>query len=354
MNDEDFQNDLDFAERRELQRKIAAEKRKSKMKCHICGGFGHVRRECPGIADGGSGASKFTKKKGDPGAVVLKGKGGKNRGQKQPTTSNQQSISSSSMPALPLGFERAREPQEQESTIEVSVEGEDSSFLYYDASCDIAASIDYIRFGRGKNKLSNKEAVALYQSAIDTASAESNYGGCISRSIIKLGRPWVNPSPLDNRTDEWFVVGLGRDFLLHDDSQDAALSSLLETRATNENIVGFFADLDYTTDTINRAGCDVHSQLQRLVCTCQAAAEANVVIQIRMSPGASSSSTTADNDDGSTTSSYAQVMKDLTDILAAQVAKCPLLQVALVVLVRSSGRHDVSPPELSKQCLVWV
>lgn len=68
--------DLDFAQRRELQRKVAAEKRLAKRKCHVCGKFGHVRRTCPGIADGGSGASKFTKKKGDPGAVVLK-QGGK-------------------------------------------------------------------------------------------------------------------------------------------------------------------------------------------------------------------------------------------------------------------------------------
>lgn len=33
------------------------QKRRSKMKCYICGQEGHVRRECPGIPDGGRGAS---------------------------------------------------------------------------------------------------------------------------------------------------------------------------------------------------------------------------------------------------------------------------------------------------------
>ncbi len=319
---DDLQNDLGFAQRRELQRKVAAEKRRAKMKCHLCGEVGHVRRECPGIADGGSGSSKFTKKKGDPGAVALKGS--KNRGQKPSSAScNQQT--SSSIPALPLGFERRKE--QEESAAGISVEGEDSTFLYYDASCDIAASIDYIRFGRGKHKLSNNEAVALYQSAVDTAIAESNYGGCISRSIIKPGRPWVNPSPFNNHTKEWFVVGLGRDFLLNDNHQEAALTSLLDTLAANDNIVGFFADLDCATDTLNRAGCDWQSQQQRLVCTCQAAAEANVVIQIRILPGASSSSSS--NLDGDvSTGSYTKVVKDLTDILSTNVAKkYPMLKI---------------------------
>ena len=35
---------LDFAQRRELQRKEAAEKRRSKMKCYLCNQTGHVRR----------------------------------------------------------------------------------------------------------------------------------------------------------------------------------------------------------------------------------------------------------------------------------------------------------------------
>lgn len=36
--------DLDFADRRELQRQKASEKRRSKMKCFLCGKSGHVRR----------------------------------------------------------------------------------------------------------------------------------------------------------------------------------------------------------------------------------------------------------------------------------------------------------------------
>ena len=58
-------NDLNFAQRRELQRQQAAEKRRSKQKCYLCGKAGHVRRQCPGIADDGRGMSRF-KGKSDP------------------------------------------------------------------------------------------------------------------------------------------------------------------------------------------------------------------------------------------------------------------------------------------------
>jgi hypothetical protein len=34
---DDLQNDMDFAQRRELQRKVSAEKRRAKLKCRLCG-----------------------------------------------------------------------------------------------------------------------------------------------------------------------------------------------------------------------------------------------------------------------------------------------------------------------------
>jgi hypothetical protein len=102
------------------------------------------------------------------------------------------------MPALPLGFERRKEQEESTTGISVERRGVYLSIL---------AMIQ----------------IALYQSAVDTAIAESNYGGCVSRSIIKPGRPWVNPSPFNNHTNAWFIVGLGRDFLSNDNHQEALL-----------------------------------------------------------------------------------------------------------------------------------
>lgn len=304
--------DLDFAQRRELKQKAAADKRRAKQVCHLCGQIGHVRRNCPGIDDGGSGASKYTKSKGDSGAISLKGS--KNRGRKpsikNPSSQQQHDV----LPDLPPGFS----VEHQEETAD--------PFQYYDASCDIMATIDYIRFGRGKNKLSNKEAVALYQTAIETTSEMSNYGGCISRSLLKPGRPWNKPSVL-NRQDERSIVGLGRDFLYNDTEEDAAVACLLEALSENDCIVGFFADLDYTPSVTSRPGCDRESQLRRLECTCQAAADANVTIQIHTSPGSSSASNTSSNDNEVTP--YAKVMKDLKGVLTNAIAKYPLLKVHL-------------------------
>jgi hypothetical protein len=50
---------LGFAEKRELQRHAAAEKRRQKQKCYLCGKAGHVRRQCPGIVDDGRGMSRY-------------------------------------------------------------------------------------------------------------------------------------------------------------------------------------------------------------------------------------------------------------------------------------------------------
>jgi hypothetical protein len=52
-------DNLGFAEKRELQRHAAAEKRRQKQKCYLCGKNGHVRRRCPGIVDDGRGMSRY-------------------------------------------------------------------------------------------------------------------------------------------------------------------------------------------------------------------------------------------------------------------------------------------------------
>eukprot|EP00947_MAST-08B_sp_MAST-8B-sp1_P006013 g6013.t1 len=79
MSDKKARRKAELAERQEKQK----EKRKAKQRCHICGETGHVRRECPGVADGGRGQSIHRgkqKKKGN--------KSNKNRGKdRSPSTS---------------------------------------------------------------------------------------------------------------------------------------------------------------------------------------------------------------------------------------------------------------------------
>ena len=167
---------LDFAARREFQRKAAAEKRRVKLKCHVCGKAGHVRRDCPGIADDGRGESKYTKSKGDAGAKILSaskkqqlGSNNSNsnsnknssRGRKQSYASNETKL------VLPAGFSplaatataTSAATSAARATSAVSSDNPDSNtadeqepplpFLFYDASCDSAAVIDYLRSGRG-------------------------------------------------------------------------------------------------------------------------------------------------------------------------------------------------------------
>ena len=206
--------DLDFATRRELQRKEAADKRRAKLKCHICGKSGHVRRECPGIADDGRGESIHTKSKGDPGAKILSNsskKGSRNRGRSSGhgSTENNELV-------LPAGFVRDQG---------------DYPFLFFDTNCDCAATIDYLANGRGKkNKKPFKQAVMEYRDALSNSAETSNFGGMISRSILKQGRPWV--APVDDFKDSTFSVayslGLHRDFLFNDYEQESAARLLSE------------------------------------------------------------------------------------------------------------------------------
>ena len=172
--------DMDFSQRREIHRKDAAEKRRSRMKCNLCGRPGHLRKECLGIDDDGRGESKYTKSKGDPGSLLLKqstsskNKGAKNRGRKH----SKSDVSESEL-VLPPGFLPVRGKGKEESMDILE------PYFFYDAGCDNMATIDYLRSGRRKNKLSMKEAVTEYQSVLEAASSISNYGGCISRSYLK-------------------------------------------------------------------------------------------------------------------------------------------------------------------------
>lgn len=150
---------LTFSEKRDMQRRTAEEKRRTKMKCHLCGQTGHVRRECPGIEDDGRGESKFTKSNGDAGATILKKKsskkGARNRGRKQQSAKEgggEEEL------CLPPGFDLKEEHSvvaavgEIDDTEDETTPNSGEPFQFFDAGLDGMASVEYLRTGRGKKK----------------------------------------------------------------------------------------------------------------------------------------------------------------------------------------------------------
>ena len=127
-----------------------------------------------------------------------------------------------------------------------------------------------------------------------------------------------------------YVVGLHRDFLYNDTEHDSAVATLIETIRNNSNddggrvVVGVFSDLDYSTESLSRPGCDSESQLRRLRCTCQAAGEAGVPIQIRTLPSAGHADST--HLDSNT---YSDVMTDLETAIKETTETFPSIKIHL-------------------------
>ena len=330
--------DLDFAQRRELQRKQAAEKRRSKMKCHICGQAGHARRECPGVADDGRGMSRYRgrtsnvkneKQKYEAKKQERLQKIQNNNGGRAGDTSNPNDDPPKLPFDYPQGFSAAS--QQQRQTEEKETETELDSFLYYDSSCDdILATLNYIKEGRGKTKLSKREALQEYQQALEGTDAHSNFGGMISRSLIKPSRPWIQPTDVPLPHKVWYLLGLARDYLFNDIEVDTAVTTLVNTLKSHEDtIIGFWAVLDYSPQYRKRPGCDSVSQLRRARATCRAAAEAGVTVQLQVLPGAPSSSTLDTDSPSLTGTDYAQVLLDLQTLLSEMMELHPKLTVVL-------------------------
>eukprot|EP00592_Proboscia_alata_P018804 CAMPEP_0194419230 /NCGR_PEP_ID=MMETSP0176-20130528/18458_1 /TAXON_ID=216777 /ORGANISM="Proboscia alata, Strain PI-D3" /LENGTH=453 /DNA_ID=CAMNT_0039226149 /DNA_START=60 /DNA_END=1421 /DNA_ORIENTATION=+ len=304
-------DDMDFAERREFQRKAAAEKRRTKMKCHVCGQAGHTRRECPGINDDGRGHSKFTKSNGDAGATVLKAKAAKSKDRGHKPEKNETTTQE-----LPHGFNiSSSNGSKDDGPVE-------DPFSYIDACCDGNETLEYLRFGRGKNKLSKKEAISEFDITMDEVSTTSNFGSCISRFCLKKGMPWdtskAYPFALENVK---FVIGLDKAF---DGSEDDT-NLLVKMTNAHENIIGMFCNLDYSLN--NKQSHE--SQLQLLRCTCNAASQSGCPIQIRTSPSPSAMSEGKDDNDPDEISPYSTVMIDLAKILLEVTELCPDLKIHL-------------------------
>mmetsp|Transcript_17836 Transcript_17836/g.51060 ORF Transcript_17836/g.51060 Transcript_17836/m.51060 type:complete len:488 (+) Transcript_17836:51-1514(+) len=328
--------DRDFAQRREAQRRAAADKRRARMKCHLCGESGHVRRECPGIADDGRGESCHKNAKGDKNARgrtsskasdgSRKG-GARNRGRK----SSSKRYGEIRDLVLPPGFEawsaatsKGNDGTRDDDDDDESPTPTPTPFAYFDAGCDPSATIEYLRSGRGKAKKSMREAAEEYEGTTSKTISDSNYGGCLARCAIEADRPWQpeNATLINshNASNTWFVLG----------SQNAAecdAGALSRAISSNKRrVVGVYADLDYRPTNLERKGMSADDQRSRLEATIRVAAEESMPIQIRTGPSPPSTSIEGGE---SSTSPYASAIVDLGKILLDNIRQYPTLKVHL-------------------------
>jgi len=300
--------DSDFAQRRELQRQQAAAKRRSKQKCYLCGKAGHMRRQCPGIADDGRGMSRY-KGKSDP------------KKEKQKYLARRQGRSGS-------GTSEASS-ESLVASLEYP-EDFDTDSPYVDVHCDIPATIDYLRSGRGKSKISQKEAIEEYQAAMQIAKDRSQLKAVISKSFLKQpNRPWINPVAFEiDNVDIFFALGLSEACKVEMAvDQETATQCLVSTIQENHEVIATFVWLDYTSEKLGQPGMDACSQVGRLHCCWEAAGRAQVPLQVQVSPGASTLDPEVNSVAGT---DYAKVLLELQSNLTTAVTKYPKLQIHLV------------------------
>jgi NAD(P)-dependent dehydrogenase (short-subunit alcohol dehydrogenase family)/Tat protein secretion system quality control protein TatD with DNase activity len=246
---------LSFKERRELQREQAQAKRRSKQKCRLCGKPGHIRRECPGIEDGGRGESKYKSK----GSATTKPsrknskRGAKNRGKRKDEDKSSTFHFSKDFSA---------------TTLKIT---DDAYFPMVDCSTDVAATIAQVCTLSHRDVDSKNE----YASLLSLQTCQ-HFAGVISRCILPASKPsWVRGGPewlkkIDSRI--WFVVGI-------DDSVAAELiDGIVMDALVDPDVVGLYVALDFK-ETLS----DKNSQIERLKTMCAAAKEHDVPLQVNIS-----------------------------------------------------------------------
>jgi len=298
-----------FRERRELQRKQAAEKRRSKQRCFTCGKTGHVQRSCPGVEDDGRGESKYTKSKGDAGAVNLKANSKNRRKKQNSATSTILAVD------LPSGFEPLPAAAEKDEQTDESKD----PFVYYDAMCDGAATLQYLQTGRSALFQKPKdEAVHEFHEVLKNSRETSNFGGCIAQIYLKKNQSWTSetsiplpwweePNKESSPLPCSFVIGLDNDYDCVHDMESA--SAILLASCDDPRVVGLCSKLDYSD--FGKLKMDREAQLARVNCTCAIAAQAQLPVQLQLLPGVTARVCKIEENE----SPYSMVLHDLRVIL---------------------------------------
>jgi Tat protein secretion system quality control protein TatD with DNase activity len=325
---------LNFAQRRELHRQQAAEKRRSKQKCYLCGKAGHVRRQCPGIADDGRGMSRY-KGKSDVKTEQEKYQAAAMRRNQHQPGRGRRSGSGSYDPTTTTTKEQL-ETILLEYPTEFSKEGtEGENLVYFDIQCDVLATIDYLRSGRGKVKLSQKEAMEEYQTAMTLAAERSHLQAILTKSVLaRPDRPWTSPIidwdfGSSSSIQVFFSLGLDKSWKLETiTDEEAAIQSLVTTIHENkERVIALHTTLDYSADVITKLATSTVHQKSRWRCCCEAAGQTNLPLQIQILPGAGSLDPDQENVAGT---DYAHALLDFQSRLSQAILQYPLLQVHLV------------------------
>lgn len=296
--------------------KQAVSKKKKHQKCSLCQEKGHDAEDCPRVK---------TNSRNSGGA----GSGRSHKSSRKAGDGKQDDGSSEKNGLLPPGFFTTVD--ELVSDIRANTTSEDKQLpppVLFDAGCDVGEALDQIASTNKK-----KSATVTYRNA----AAAVPYAGCLCRQLLKPGKAWKPNAQRNAYMKEadphtFFVLGLGNGFLHgsgdDDDSEDEgdadeveeAISALLDAMDVDDTIVGVFVKLDYSSDYLERPGCDRAAQLRRFRATCNAALDANIPIQCRVEPGPTDEKTaiaeeSGDDDNAKDADPYKLVMRDLATVL---------------------------------------
>ena len=156
-------------------------KKKSKIKCPLCRKNGHEEADCPRAAAGAGekAGDEAEEQRAKPSQGIshktsrrAKGSGGGGAAPKL---------------ALPAGFAAAGNAAAMPSIEEGG--GDDAAYLFFDAGCDVGATLDHLGSVTGGKKSKGDPPSVLYQQGI--ASSALNYGGSICRQSV-----YIHPSQL--------------------------------------------------------------------------------------------------------------------------------------------------------------